>query len=146
MQIDTLKPKTKRKKSKQIGRGGKRGKTSGKGHKGQKARAGHKIRPAERDFIKKIPKLRGHSSKKINRNKAYIVNLKDLEKIFSAGDEINPESLIEKGLIKIKKRVSSKIRVKILADGELSKKFTVSACEVSQTSKEKIEKAGGKIV
>lgn len=59
MQWNTLKPKTKRTKSRQVGRGGKRGKTSGKGTKGQNARAGRKKRPEIRDFIKRFPKLRG---------------------------------------------------------------------------------------
>lgn len=59
MQWNTLKPRTKRMKSQQVGRGGKRGKTSGKGTKGQNARAGRKKRPELRDFIKRFPKLRG---------------------------------------------------------------------------------------
>jgi hypothetical protein len=59
MQLHTLKSKTKRTKSRQVGRGGKRGKTSGKGTKGQNARAGRKKRPELRDFIKRFPKLRG---------------------------------------------------------------------------------------
>lgn len=59
MQYHTLKSKTKNIKSKQVGRGGKRGKTSGKGTKGQNARAGRKKRPELRDFIKRFPKLRG---------------------------------------------------------------------------------------
>lgn len=59
MQWHSIKPKTKRKRSAQVGRGGKRGKTSGKGTKGQNARAGRKKRPELRDFIKRFPKLRG---------------------------------------------------------------------------------------
>lgn len=59
MQWHSLKPKTKRKTSARVGRGGKRGKTSGKGTKGQNARAGRKKRPELRDFIKRFPKLRG---------------------------------------------------------------------------------------
>lgn len=59
MQFHTLKPRTKNKKSRQVGRGGKRGKTSGRGTKGQNARAGRKKRPEMRDIIKRIPKLRG---------------------------------------------------------------------------------------
>jgi len=59
MQWHTLKPRTKRKKSVSVGRGGKRGKTSGRGTKGQNARAGRKKRPEIRDFIKRFPKLRG---------------------------------------------------------------------------------------
>lgn len=59
MQFHTLKRKTPNKKSKQVGRGGTRGKTSGRGTKGQNARAGRKKRPELRDFIKRVPKLRG---------------------------------------------------------------------------------------
>lgn len=59
MQFHNLKPKTKSRKSRQVGRGGKRGKTSGRGTKGQNARAGRKKRPELRDFIKRFPKLRG---------------------------------------------------------------------------------------
>ena len=59
MQLNNLKPRTKRKKSVQVGRGGKRGKTAGRGTKGQNARAGRKKRPEIRDFIKRFPKLRG---------------------------------------------------------------------------------------
>lgn len=59
MQFHDLKSKTGKKKSRQVGRGGKRGKTSGRGTKGQNARAGHKKRPEMRDVIKRIPKLRG---------------------------------------------------------------------------------------
>ncbi len=59
MQFNTLKRKTPNKKSKQVGRGGTRGKTSGRGTKGQNARAGRKKRPELRDFIKRVPKLRG---------------------------------------------------------------------------------------
>ncbi len=59
MQFHTLKRKTENKKARQVGRGGTRGKTSGRGTKGQNARAGHKNRPELRDFIKRVPKLRG---------------------------------------------------------------------------------------
>ena len=59
MQFHNLQSKTKRKKSRPVGRGGKRGKTTGRGTKGQNARAGHKKRPEMRDIIKRIPKLRG---------------------------------------------------------------------------------------
>ena len=59
MQFHTLKRKTANKKAKQVGRGGTRGKTSGRGTKGQNARAGRKKRPELRDFIKRVPKLRG---------------------------------------------------------------------------------------
>ncbi len=145
MQKDSLKPNTKRTRSRQVGRGGKRGKTSGRGHKGQKSRAGRKIRPEIRDFIKTIPKLRGHASEVVSKPKHYVVNLNALEGAFSDGDQVSPDTLREKGLLKIKKGVSSKVKVKILSDGELTKKITVSDCEMSKTARGKIEKAGGTV-
>jgi large subunit ribosomal protein L15 len=64
MQLHLLKISHPKLEKKRIGRGGKRGKTSGRGQKGQKSRSGHKIRPAERDFIQRLPKLRGkHNAK-----------------------------------------------------------------------------------
>ena len=63
MQLYELKPNHKNKKHKRVGRGGKRGTTSGKGTKGQKSRAGHRIRPAERDLIQRLPKLKGFNNK-----------------------------------------------------------------------------------
>ena len=127
MQIHELKIKNKNKKKKRIGRGGKRGTYSGRGNKGQKSRAGAKIRPELRDFIKKIPKKRGYRFKA--RPKPVILNLKDLEKNFNDNDIINPKILLKKGLIvKIKNRIPE---VKILGDGKISKKFTVEDCKLS---------------
>ncbi len=73
MQFHTLKSKTKRTKSRQVGRGGKRGKTSGKGTKGQNARAGRKKRPELRDFIKRFPKLRGRGKSSLKSYKVKLV-------------------------------------------------------------------------
>ncbi len=73
MQFHTLKSKTKRTKSRQVGRGGKRGKTSGKGTKGQNARAGRKKRPELRDFIKRFPKLRGRGKSSLKSFKTKLV-------------------------------------------------------------------------
>lgn len=142
MQIHTLQRKTKNKKSRSVGRGGKRGKTSGRGTKGQKARAGGKLRPEVRDFIKRLPKLRGYSVQSI-QTKPAVVNLGDLETAFSAGDAVNPQTLAQKGLVTAKK--SSKVSVKILGGGELSKKLSVSGCTVSASAKAAIEKAGGTV-
>ncbi len=120
MQMHNLKPKTKRKKMAQIGRGGKRGKTSGRGTKGQKARAGHKIRPELRDYIKKLPKLRGHG-KNTNfsiQTKPVVVSLGDLEIAFKAGEIVTPTTLIKKGVIDTAKGRNPE--VKILSNGEIS--------------------------
>ncbi len=145
MQIHNLKPKTKRKKSTQIGRGGKRGKTSGRGTKGQKARAGHKIRPELRDYIKKLPKLRGHG-KNTNfsiQTKPVIINLGDLETVFKAGETVTPTTLIKKGLLSTAKGRNPD--VKILLNGEISIKLTIKNCTVSEGAKALIEKAGGTV-
>jgi len=73
MQFHTLKGKTKRKRSRQVGRGGTRGKTAGRGTKGQNARAGRKKRPELRDIIKRVPKLRGRGKSSL---KSFQIKLK----------------------------------------------------------------------
>lgn len=148
MQIHEVKSKTKLKTKKVVGRGGKRGKTAGRGTKGQKARAGHRIRPAIRDIIKKLPKSRGEGVSrnqfKTERSHAAIVKTSALNNAFKNGDCVNPKALFEKELIKRSgKRTPS---VKILADGALDKKLEVYGCSVSQGAKIAIEKAGGKVV
>jgi large subunit ribosomal protein L15 len=134
------------KKAKLVGRGGKRGKTAGKGGKGQTARAGHRVRPAMRDIIKKLPKLRGHGK---NRSKSVfyrgpeaVVNLSVLN-VFKAGDTVTPKALIAQGLIS--EVFGKNPAVKILGTGEISVALSFEGCTVSETAKEKIEKAGGKI-
>ncbi|MSU55196.1 MAG: 50S ribosomal protein L15 [Candidatus Taylorbacteria bacterium] len=145
MQINNLQRVHPNKKSVQVGRGGTRGKTSGRGGKGQTARAGHKIRPEIRDMIKRIPKLRGRGKNSFRsfQIKASPVNVDMLEKHFSAGDTVSPEILVEKGLVQ--GNTGGKFFVKILATGEITKKLIISKCSVSATAKAKIEKAGGTI-
>lgn len=143
MQSHNLKRKTPNKGTRQVGRGGKRGKTSGRGTKGQLARAGHKVRPEIRDVIKRLPKLRGYSFKSIDW-KPETVNLTKLDKSFSAGVTVSPESLLKAGLVRQVGGLMPK--VKILSDGEISKKLTIKDCSVSAKAKEKIEAAGGKII
>jgi large subunit ribosomal protein L15 len=146
MQTNQLKRDHKNKKRMTVGRGGRRGKTSGRGGKGQTARAGNKRRPEWRDIIKKIPKLRGRG---VNQNKPIsdkpaIVNLNVLEEVFSSGDSITPTILAEKGLINLR---SGKVPiVKILGAGEITKILKISGCEVSKSAKIKIEKVKGEIV
>jgi large subunit ribosomal protein L15 len=145
MQLHNLIPKTKNKKSILVGRGGKRGKTSGRGGKGQTARAGNKKRPELRDFIKRIPKLRGRG---VNQNKSInlkpiIVNLDMIEAVFETGSIISPTTLIERKTIST---LDGKIpSVKILGAGEITKKFTIENCLISKQAKEKVEKAGGTV-
>lgn len=148
MQLHELKPTTARKSAKRVGRGGKRGKTSGKGHKGQKARAGNSSRPEMREMIKKLPKLRGHGINRAaavnnERVKPAVINVSVLEASFKAGDAINPKALVAAGVIGSRRKTAPK--VKILGAGDLSKKLTVSGCEVSASAKDKIEKAGGSV-
>jgi large subunit ribosomal protein L15 len=145
MQIHEVKRNNPYKNTVKIGRGGKRGKTSGRGHKGQNARAGTGGRPEIRDMIKKLPKLRGRG---VNVNKAFrqnaqAVSLTDLENNFSNGERVLPSSLFAKNLIK--KEGGKLPRVKILNSGEITKKLEIKNCEVSKTAKEAIEKAGGTI-
>ncbi len=146
MQLNTLKAKTKRVTSKQVGRGGTRGKTAGRGTKGQNARAGHKNRPELRDFIKRFPKLRGRgvSSFKSIEKKNSPVNLNMIEKLFSTGDTVTPETLVAKKLISSKNLSTSK--VKILGTGTLTKKINFKGVLVSATAKKAIESAGGSII
>ncbi|MFA6392646.1 MAG: 50S ribosomal protein L15 [Candidatus Paceibacterota bacterium] len=141
MELHTLKREHPNKKKRLVGRGGTRGKTSGRGGKGQTARAGNKRRPEMRDIIKKIPKLRGYRFHSAS-TKPTPVNVGALN-IFKAGEIVNPKSLFEKNLIR---NVGGKLpAVKILGTGEITVKLTVSGCVLSKTAKEKIEKAGGSI-
>jgi len=142
MQLHQVKRNTRNKKKKIVGRGGSRGKTSGRGHKGQKARAGHSIRPQMRDTIKKIPKKRGYRFSSI-RTKPTLVHLVAIEASFSSGDQVTPKLLVEKSIIRRSKGRYPK--VKILSVGEISKKIIVSDCLLSKAAQEKIEKAGGTI-
>jgi len=145
MQLHEIKPTSPRKDAKRIARGGKRGKTSGRGGKGQTARAGSSMRPEMRDVIKKLPKLRGfgkNRARTVNSGKIApaVVNVSALEAAFENGASVSVASLA--ALKVIGKRVK---KVKILGNGELSKKLTITGCEVSGSAKEKIEKAGGSI-
>ncbi len=145
MQFHNLIPKTKNKKKMLVGRGGKRGKTSGRGGKGQTARAGNKKRPELRDFIKRIPKLRGRgkNSNKSPNEKPIIINLGDIEAVFESGATISPLTLIERNTISTQDgRIP---RIKILGSGDITKKFIIENCIVSKQSKDKIEKAGGMV-
>ncbi len=117
------------------------GKTSGKGHKGQKSRSGVTI-PAtfeggQMPLFRKLPK-RGFSNHRFKKEYA-VVNLDDLN-IFEDGTLVTPVLLREKGIIN--KELEG---VKILARGELKKKLTVQAHKFSLSAKEKIEKSGSKI-
>ena len=146
MQLHQLKPKHKLKKKKRVGRGGKRGTYSGRGLKGQRSRAGRKFKPAIRGLIKRYPKLRGYRFKskvKSQKSKIAILNLETLEKRFNSGEKITPEILLERKIIR---RIKGRLpKVKILSRGKLTKKLIIEGCQVSKSTREEIEKAGGSI-
>lgn len=127
---------------KRIGRGAGsgQGKTAGKGHKGQKARAGRGMRPGfeggQMPLQRRIPK-RGFVN--IFRTEKAIVNVASLDKAFENGDKVTIEALVEKGLVK--KVLDG---VKVLGNGEITKALTVEANAFSESAKQKIEAAGGK--
>jgi len=122
------------------GRGSGLGKTSGRGHKGAGSRSGHSHRAyfegGQMPFVRRIPK-RGFTNHDF-RTLYSIVNIKQLEKRFDDGATIDPEALVKAGLIR-----NTKLPVKILGEGELSRKLTVTAAKFSASAKDKIEKAGG---
>ena len=128
---------------KRVGRGcgSGMGKTSTRGHKGQNARKGHKqklgFEGGQMPLVRRLPK-RGFNNARF-RVEALAVNVSTLEKLFNAGDEITIETLAAKGLSDNKRP-----RVKILATGELTKKFTVKV-PCSAAAKAKIEAAGGTV-
>ena len=133
----------KNKKRKRIGRGpgSGHGKTSGRGHKGQKSRAGWSRRVTFQGgampLVRRVPK-RGFNNKfALN---VVALNVCDLDAAFSDGEEVNPETLRERDILKQRYDV-----LKILGDGELTKKLTVTAHRFSKSAQEKIEKAGGSI-
>jgi large subunit ribosomal protein L15 len=127
---------------KRIGRGmgSGTGKTAGKGHKGQKARAGRGMRPGfeggQMPLQRRVPK-RGFVN--IFGKEIAIVNIAALENTFEDGAVIDVEGLIKAGLVK-----KSLDGVKILGNGDITKKLTVQVNAFSDTAKQKIEAAGGK--
>lgn len=143
MQIHQLKPIHRVKKKKRVGRGGKRGTYSGRGIKGQKSRAGRKMAPIIREFIKRYSKLKGYrvkSKTRISEPRKVVLNLDVLQKNFKDSEILSPKTLLEKNLIrKIKGRIP---KVKILGKGELTKKLIIKDCQLSKSAKEKIEKVG----
>jgi large subunit ribosomal protein L15 len=133
---------------KRVGRGigSGHGKTSTRGHKGNKARG--QVNPnfegGQTPLHRRLPHLRGVASRnphgfKTMRDRRYaLVNLNVLEQHFEAGAEITPEALQERGLLR-----DLHFGLKVLGDGDLSKKFTVHAHKFSQSAQEKIQAAGG---
>lgn len=113
MQFHNLKKNTANRVAKRVGRGGTRGKTSGKGTKGQNARSGRKKRPEMRDIIKRLPKLRGRgkNSFKSRQVKPLAINVSRVKEHFKEGEEITAKALLEKGLIKTRNGKLPRIKV-----------------------------------
>ena len=122
------------------GHGSGNGKTAGKGHKGQNARSGGGVRPGfeggQMPLYRRLPK-RGFNNARFATNYA-IVNVSDLD-VFEDGAVVDAAALVESGLVN-----DQCDGIKILGNGEISKKLTIHAAAFSQSAKEKIEAAGGK--
>ncbi len=152
LNLSTLKPAQKRRDRKRVGRGlgSGKGRYAGRGIKGQKSRSGsHKMRAGfeggQMPIYMRLGKMRGSTSKDAMpigpfRTVSQGVNVRDLERVFDAGTEVTPELLKARRLIR-----SVRVDVKILGQGELTKKLSVSAHGFSKSAREKIEAAGGKI-
>ena len=146
MQLNSISPDTKKDRPEPVGRGGKRGKTSGRGGKGQTARAGHHIRPEVRDRIKKLPKLRGHGKNRsrtvrTNRIATSGVNLTALEAAYKAGETVSPASLVARGLVRRAKGRAPE--VKILGTGTLTKALVIKGCTLSSVALAALLAVGG---
>jgi large subunit ribosomal protein L15 len=151
LNLSNLKPAQKRRARKRVGRGmgSGKGRYSGRGVKGQKARAGsHKMRAGfeggQMPIYMRLGKQRGPYSKDAmpigpHRTETAPVNVRDLDR-FDEGAEVTPEALAKAGLIR-----STRVDVKILGQGELKKKLAVTAHFFSETAREKIEGAGGSV-
>jgi large subunit ribosomal protein L15 len=151
LNLSNLKPAQPRKNRKRVGRGigSGKGRYSGRGIKGQKSRSGsHKMRPGfeggQNPIYMRLGKQRGGSADAMpvgpHRTSTVPVNVSSLEERFDAGADVTPETLVEKGVLK-----NTKTDVKILGNGDLSKKLSITAHAVSATAREKIEAAGGSI-
>ena len=152
LSLSNLKPAQPRRARKRVGRGlgSGKGRYSGRGIKGQKSRAGsHTMRPGfeggQMPIYMRLPKQRGPYSKDAmpmgpHRTSTIPVNLRDLERVFDDGAEATLEAMVEKGLIK-----NTRTDVKVLGQGELTKKLAVTAHAFSATAREKIEAAGGSV-
>jgi large subunit ribosomal protein L15 len=152
LNLSSLKPAQKRAARKRVGRGmgSGKGRYAGRGIKGQKSRSGSHKMPAgfeggQTRLFMRLPKQPGNTSKDAMpvgpfRTRTQGVNVRDLERVFDAGAEVTPEALKAKRLIR-----TTRIDVKILGQGDLTKKLVVSVHSASQSAREKIEGAGGSV-
>src|SRR5512135_3432178 len=151
LNLSNLAPAQPREDRKRVGRGlgSGKGRYSGRGIKGQKSRSGsHKMRAGfeggQTNIYMRLGKLRGATSKDAMpigpfRTYTHPINLRDLDR-FDAGDEVTPETLVEKRVLK-----NTRIDVKLLGVGEVTKKLTVRVHAISASAREKIEAAGGTV-
>jgi large subunit ribosomal protein L15 len=152
LNLSNLKPAQARKGRKRIGRGlgSGKGRYSGRGLKGQKSRSGsHKMRPGfeggQNPLYMRLGKQRGPYSKDAmpmgpHRTSTQPVNVAALDERFDAGAEVTPETLVEKGLIR-----NTRIDVKLLGQGELTKTLSITVHAASGSAREKVEAAGGSL-
>ena len=142
MQIHQLRPNTPPKRAKRVGRGDK---TAGRGTKGQRARAGAKIRPAIRDVIKKLPKLRGRGAHSFRpfRPKPAVLDLGRLAGRFPNGASVDPAALLKAGMVRrMKGRMPA---IKVLGSAAIEKQLHLSGVALSRAARARIEEAGGSI-
>src|SRR5580765_33788 len=151
LNLSNLSPAQPREDRKRVGRGlgSGKGRYSGRGIKGQKSRAGSHKMPAgfqggQTKLFMQIGKLRRNTSADAMpigpfRTYTHPINVRDLDR-FDAGSEVTPEALVEKGLLK-----NTKIDVKLLGNGELTKKLTIRVHAISASAREKVEAAGGSV-
>ena len=145
MQIHDLFPapgSTKNRKRVGRGNGSGHGSTAGRGDKGQNSRAGGTkgagFEGGQTPLAMRLPKLPGFKNR--NRVEFAVVNVSRLDELFAEGDTVDTESLIAKGVIK-----TASAPVKVLGDGEITKKLTVKVDKISGSAKQKIEAAGGTV-
>ena len=141
LQLNKLTPAGK--KRKRVGRGGSRGGTSGRGHKGQRARTSGNVRAGfeggQMPLARRVPK-RGFSNARFK--KEFIpVGILRLEELFSMGDTVNPNALIEKGVLTARNSY-----FKVLGGDSLTKQLTVNAHAFSVSARDAIERAGGQAI
>lgn len=134
MNLHQIKTIPSRKKNKRFGRGysSGRGKTSGRGANGQKSRSGFNIpkrfEGGQSSLIQKLPKKRGF---KVKNKNMVIINLTQLDKNYTSGETVSPKTLQDKKIIR-----SAKIPIKILANGQITKKLFIKGCLMSKKTKD----------
>ncbi len=146
MKLHELRSIRTQKKHARVGRGGKRGTTSGRGQKGQRSRSGHRIRPASRDLILKLPKKRGFMNKPTSPKPRIVrmdVLMKKITPLVGGGKEIMVDMMTLKQVGLVPPEFRGK--VKILGTGTAAHQIVIKEILVSKSVKAAVEKAGGVI-